>query len=158
MNIKFRKISSVLFPKEIDNTFHGSKLLVYFFWGITVISLIRSLIHIFSPDGGAGSIAGLDLSVEGADGIVFAFALWGSSQLLFSVLQALIAFRYRAWIPLMVVLLIFEMLLRMLIGRLKPVTFAHTPPGAYGNLVFLLVGVVMLGLSFIRLEKSSDTG
>ena len=49
--------------------------------------VVRSCTHIFSSDGGAGSIAGMDLTVAGADGIIFAFALWGSSQLLFAIMQ-----------------------------------------------------------------------
>jgi hypothetical protein len=48
----------------------------------------------------------------------------------------------------MYVLLIVEVLLRMLVGYMKPVTFAHTPPGAIGNYVILPLAVVMLVLSF----------
>jgi len=47
----------------------------------------------------------------------------------------------------MYVLLILEVLLRELIGRMKPVTFAHTPPGAIGNYVILPLALVMLVLS-----------
>ena len=39
---------------------------------------MRSSIRLLAPDGGAGLIAGMDLSVAGAPGIIFAFALWGS--------------------------------------------------------------------------------
>ncbi len=88
----------------------------------------------------------MDLSVGGAGGIIFAFALWGSSQLLFALIQLLVIFRYRSLVPLMYLMLILEVLLRELIGYMKPVTFAHTPPGAIGNQLILPLAVVMLVL------------
>ncbi len=44
-------------------------------------------------------------------------------------------------------MLILEVLLRELVGAMKPVTFVHTPPGALGNQLFLPLVVLMLGLS-----------
>jgi hypothetical protein len=67
-----------LLPGRIDNTLRGMKLPYYIFALYAVISAVRSFIHLLAPDGGAGSIAGMDLSVAGADGIIFAFGLWGN--------------------------------------------------------------------------------
>ena len=91
----------------------------------------------------------MDLAVSGADGIVFAFALWGSAQLVYALVQLTVAFRHRSLVPLMYVLFILEVLLRMLVGRLRPVTFAHTPPGAWGNYVMLPIALAMLVLSLL---------
>jgi hypothetical protein len=52
----------------------------------------------------------------------------------------------------MYVLLIVETLLRLLVGHTKPVTFAHTPPGAIGNYVILPLASLMLILSLWRRE------
>lgn len=142
-----RKILELLFPATVDNTIRGWKLPVYVFALYSLVSTARSLIHLLAPDGGAGSIAGLDLTVAGANGIVFAFALWGSSQLLFALIQLLVVIRYRALVPLMYAMLILEVLLRELVGRMRPVTFAHTPPGAIGNQVVLPLAVLMLALT-----------
>lgn len=60
---------------------------------IAILSTARSCIHLLAPDGGAGSIAGLYLSVDGAPGIIFSFALWGSAQLIYSFVQLAVAFR-----------------------------------------------------------------
>jgi hypothetical protein len=120
---------------------------MYVFTLVAVVSLVRSCIHLFSPDGGAGSIAGINLAVAGANGIVFAFALWGSSQLIYALIQLMVAFRYRSLIPAMYVLLILEVLLRMLVGRVRPVDLNHTPPGAVANYVLLVVAVAMLFLA-----------
>jgi len=54
---------------------------------------VRSLIHIFSSDGGAGSIAGMNLAVSGADQVIFAFALWGGAQLVYAILQWVVLLR-----------------------------------------------------------------
>jgi hypothetical protein len=142
-----KKIFASLFPMPADNTIRGLKLPAYVFMLIAIISTVRSCIHLLAPDGGAGSIAGLDLSVAGAEGIIFAFALWGSAQLIYALIQLLVAFRYRSLIPLMYLLLILETLLRVLVGQMKPVGFAHTPPGAVANYVILPLAIVMLVLS-----------
>ena len=47
----------------------------------------------------------------------------------------------------MYLLLILETLLRELVGQMKPVSFAHTPPGAVANTIILPLALVMLVLS-----------
>jgi hypothetical protein len=99
----------------------------------------------------------MDLSVAGADGIIFAFGLWGSSQLLFALIQLLVVFRYRSLVSLMYLMLILEVLLRQLVGYMKPVIFAHTPPGAIGNQIILPLAVFMLVLSVWSTYKTNTT-
>ena len=137
---------SLFFPSPADNTWRGPRLPFYLLILTAAIGSVRSLIHIFAPDGGAGSIAGMDLAVAGAGGIIFAFALWGSEQLLFALLQWVVILRYRSLVPLMWAFELLEILGRMLVGRLKPVAFAHVPPGEVGNYVFLALSLLMLGL------------
>lgn len=81
-----------------------------------------------------------------ASELVFAFALWGSSQLIYALIQLLVAFRYRSLVPLMWLLVILGTLFRELAGYLKPVHFAHTPPGAIGNYIYLPLAKLMLAL------------
>ncbi|MBK8618805.1 MAG: hypothetical protein IPN96_17180 [Anaerolineales bacterium] len=142
-----KKIFETLLPSSVDNTIRGTRIPFYIFALYAIVSAVRSCIHLLSPDGGAGTIAGMDLSVAGADGIVFAFALWGSSQLLFAIIQLLVVFRYKSLVPFMYLMLILEVLLRELVGKMKPVTFAHTPPGAIGNQIILPLAALMLVLS-----------
>ena len=65
-----KNILATLLPAKADNTIRGMKLPVYVFALISIISTVRSCIHLLAPDGGAGSIAGMDLSVAGARGII----------------------------------------------------------------------------------------
>jgi hypothetical protein len=142
-----RDIFEILLPLKADRTIRGTKLPLYVFSVIAIVSFVRSCIHLLVPDGGAGSIAGIDLAVTGASEIIFAFALWGGSQLIYALIQLAVIFRYRSLVPLMYLLLIFETLLRELVGHMKPVTFAHTPPGAIANQIYLPLSIAMLGLS-----------
>ncbi len=148
-----KKLIAVLLPEKIDNSVRGSRLPLFVLALIAVLSFARSCIHLLAPDGGAGSIAGMDLSA-GAQGIIFAFALWGSSQLLMALVQLLVIVRYRALVPLMYVFLILEVLLRELVGRIHPVSFTHTPPGAIGNQLLLPLAVVMLVMSLWSASKA----
>ncbi|MHB0896911.1 MAG: hypothetical protein ACYC1A_05095 [Spirochaetales bacterium] len=141
------RLLAVLFPEKADATIRGSKLPFWVFVMIASIGTVRSFIHILSPDGGAGSIAGMDLSTAGASGVVLAFALWGSAQLIYALIQWLVILRYRSLVPFMWAVQIVETLLRMLVGHMKPVTFAHTPPGALQNYVYLPLAALMLTLS-----------
>jgi hypothetical protein len=142
-----KSIFEMILPAKIDNIIRGSKIPFYVFALYAIVSTVRSCIHLLSPDGGAGTIAGMDLTVAGADGIIFAFALWGSSQLLMAIIQLLVVIRYRALVPFMYLLLILEVLLRELVGHMKPVVFAHTPPGAIGNQLVLPLAALMLALA-----------
>lgn len=152
-----KKIFEILLPAKADNVLRGSQIPLYVFALLAILSTVRSLIHMFSADGGAGSIAGMDLTVAGAEGIIFAFALWGSSQLLMALIQLLAVIRYRSLIPFMWLMLALEVLLRELVGKMKPVTFAHTPPGAIGNQIMLPLAVVMLGWSLWSGSKKTET-
>ncbi len=142
-----RKLIGFLLPTQAGNRLRGSQAPFYLLILAAAVGTVRSLIHIFAPDGGAGSIAGMNLTVSGADEVIFAFALWGSEQLIVALLQWVVIFRYRSLIPLMWVFVLLEILGRMLVGRLKPVSFAHTPPGAIGNYAFLVLSLLMLAVS-----------
>lgn len=152
-----KSILATLLPSRADNTLSGSKLPLYVFIFVAVIGTVRSLIHVFAPDGGARSIAGMDLSVACARGIIFAFALWGSAQLIYAVIQWLVILRYRSLVPFMWTVQFLESLLRVLVGHMKPVTFAHTPPGAFQNWVYLPLALVMLAVCLCSARKPRST-
>lgn len=136
-----------LLPNKAGNDFKGYKFTEYVFLIITLISLIRSLIHLFAPDGGASSIATIDLNIEGGDIIIGVFALWGSSQLLMAFVFLIVYFRYKNMIPLMYLIIIIEYSLRIIIGFLKPIETTGIAPGAIGNLIILPLALIMLYFS-----------
>lgn len=150
-----KKLGKIL-PKEINNEFPGHKFSEYAFLGLTIMTVARSLAHMFLPDGGAESIATIDLSVEGADVILGMFAQWGLSQLLMAGLYVVVFLRYKNLIPLMYIIIIAEYSGRIAMGLLKPFETLGTAPGAIGN--FIIVPLAMILFIFaIRETKSVKT-
>lgn len=150
------KLERIL-PRTVDNRFEGSAISRWAFSLLAVVSVVRSCIHLAAPDGGAGSIAGLDLALGGAANVIFSFGLWGLSQLIYGLIQLLVATRYRTLIPLMYVFLIFETVGRMAVGWTKPPVLLHTPPGGTANWILLPLAIVLLVLS-LRKPKKQRTG
>lgn len=140
-----------LLPASVTNDYRGHPLAMWVFVALTVITIGRSLVHMFAPDGGAGSIASITLEVfsqGGADTVVTVFGLWGLSQLLIGLIYATVLWRYRSLIPLMYVFFSLEYLMRLLAPLYTPgMQMLETPPGAIGNVIFLPLGLVMLLLS-----------
>lgn len=137
---------SKILPEKITNELPGKNFTIYFFWIIIAFSLIRSLIHIFSSDGGAQSIASIPLdsySNEANATVIFMFALWGLSQLLMCFVYIIIALKYRSLIPLMYLFVFLEYSGRFLIGHTKPIETIRTAPGQIGNYLLIPISLVM---------------
>ncbi len=139
-----------LLPKTIDNNYRGMTIAKWVFVAMTVLTIGRSLAHIFLPDGGAQSIATIPLdsfSAEASNVIVHIFAQWGLSQLLFGLLFLLVLLRYQALIPLMWLFILVEWSGRLLVGLANPIETVGTAPGAIGNRIIPIIALIMLLLS-----------
>ena len=141
-----------LLPSPVDNNFRGIKLSQYAFLLITAATIVRSVIHVFAPDGGAQSIATIPLasySAEAASTIILMFSLWGLSQLLMGIVYLGVYVKYKSLIPMMYVLLIVEYAMRIVIGQMKPIITTGTAPGSVGSWIMVPVCVVLLVLSLL---------
>ena len=150
MLVNNEKIS--LLPSPVDNNFRGVKLSQYAFLLITAATIVRSVIHVFAPDGGAQSIATIPLSsysAEAAATIIFMFSFWGLSQLLMGIVYLGVYVKYKSLIPMMYVLLIVEYAMRIVIGQMKPIVTTGTAPGSVGSWIMVPVCVVLLVLSLL---------
>jgi hypothetical protein len=83
-------------------------------------------------------------------------ALCGSPRLIYALIQWLVIFRYQSLLPFMWGVQLLKNLGRMLVGRSKPVTFAHTPPGAYQNYIYLVLAVLMLVVSLSSARRPAE--
>lgn len=135
-----------LFPTP-TTAYRGGRAPLVFFALLATVSTARSLVHLLAPDGGAGSIAGLNLAVAGGTNIVAIFSQWGASQLLLALLQWLVIWRYRFLVPAMLALVVLEQLLRIFAGRLKPLELDTPPPGQYGTYITLVLALLFLALA-----------
>ena len=139
-----------LFPQTANNDYRGNRIALWVFVPITVVTLVRSGIHIFRADGGAQSIATIPLdtySDPAATAVILVFALWGLSQLLLGLLYLVVLVRYRALIPLMYLTLILEYGGRLALGAWKPLETLQTPPGARVTPILIVLSLAMFALS-----------
>lgn len=120
---------------------------------LLVVITIRSLVHLFSPDGGAQSIATIDTSVAGGNNIIAIFGQWGASQLLLVGALWVLLLRYRGLIPFILSVLLMEPFLRGLSGHLKPISTMVTAPGAALNWYVVPVVAVTLYLALCTAEE-----
>ena len=93
------------------------------------VVVVRSVIHIFTPDGGAQSIAGIDISVSGGNNIIALFHQWGAIQLLLAGLLLTLFFAYKGFTPLVILFLALDAPMRALAGMMLEIESSHTPPG-----------------------------
>jgi len=107
------------------------------------VIVVRSCIHFFASDGGANSIAGIDISVEGGDNIIAIFHQWGAMQLLLVLLLYVLFFRYPGLTPLISLTLAVEPIFRLISGKIMPVTTEGTPPGESLNGVSFYVLIAL---------------
>jgi hypothetical protein len=145
-----------LFPKTVTNEYRGARIAKWVFLALAVLTIARSLAHMFLPDGGAQSIATIPLDAfsTGASAVVIGmFAQWGLTQLMFGLLYVLVLWRYQSLIPLMWLFIAFEWTGRLLLGFVKPFETTGTAPGAIGNLVIPLIALIMFVFA-LRKQKS----
>ena len=149
-----------LLPDSIDNRYRGRKLSQYAFLILTAATIVRSLIHVFAPDGGAQSIATIPLGSYPADAaaaVILMFSLWGLSQLLMGFVYLGVYVKYKSLIPAMYVLLIFEYAMRIVVGQMKPIVTAGTAPGSIGNWIMVPVCVILLIFSLMPGKAATQT-
>lgn len=121
-----------------------------------VVVVVRSCIHLFAPDGGAQSIAGIDTSVAGGDNIIALFHQWGAVQLLLITLLFVLFFRYPGLTPLIVLTLAAEGIMRAVASNIMPVTAVGTPPGAALNWTVFGLVLVLFFLSIIKRNPNQE--
>lgn len=146
-----------LLPKTADNHYRGLSIAKWVFVAMTMLTIARSLAHIFLRDGGAQSIATIPLNAFSSDAsavIIGMFAQWGLTQLMFGLLYVLVLWRYQSLIPLVWLFSAFEWSGRLLLGLAKSFETVGTAPGTIGNLIFVPLALLMLLLALK--ERKSD--
>jgi len=141
-----------IIPETIDNKIPSNKFVYYFTWSLFAFNYFRSLEHIFNEDGGAESIAGIPLesySSEAANNLISIFAQWGFSQLVLACIILLVLLKMREFIPLMLLIIALENILRGAVGLYKPLILGDAPPGAISP----IIGLVTLAVFFISIRE-----
>jgi len=133
-----------VFPNELSR-FEGIRLIRLIAALYMFVMVVRSCIHLFAPDGGAQSIAGIDTSVEGGDNIIAIFHQWGAIQLILALLLLVLFFRYPGLTPLILLTLALDPVLRFIAGQMMSITATGTPPGeALNGAAFYLLLILFI--------------
>lgn len=119
-----------------------------FFVALTALSTFRSLAHIFLPDGGAGSIAGLETDIAGGQNVIAMFGQWGLAQLLLALGMWILVFYAKALVPLGLMFSVLDWGGRILVGLIKPIEVSNPPPGEYGSYILLPLCLIALWFAF----------
>jgi hypothetical protein len=143
------------FLPQVSKDYKGSQIAYYFLILVAVVSTIRSLIHILAVDGGANSIAGLAVDIEGGTNIIAMFAQWGTSQLILAIFYWLAILRYRFLIPSMIAIVFLEQVLRIVVGQFKPLEVAAPPPGEIGSYILIPLSTLALILSLRQTSRAT---
>jgi hypothetical protein len=152
--ISWRPVPAALLPAD-PALYDGPRLATWAAGAYLAFITVRSMIHLFLPDGGAQSIATIDVHVAGGSNIVAMFGQWGAIQLLLAGLLWVLLLRWRGLTPLVLLVLSVEPCLRSLSGHLKPVTAMGTPPGEALNWWVFPVLVLLLLMSLCPAGRSS---
>jgi hypothetical protein len=108
---------------------------------------VRAGIHMLAPDGGAHSIAGLDVDVEGGQNLIALFGQWGAVQMLLAVIYWAVILRHRQLVTLMLWVIALDQLLRWFEGQMKPLVVSAPPPGAWATWIMGPLSVLALALA-----------
>ena len=138
MNFDLNKV----FP-ELPLIYEGSQIIRVALALILFVMVARSCIHLFTSDGGAQRIGGVDTSVEGGNNIIAMFHQWGAIQILLATLLVVLFFRYPGFTPLIVLTVALDPVLRFVASRKMKVTSTKTPPGAALNGVAFVILMVL---------------
>ena len=132
-----------LLPPSTNAEYAGARLSAQFLALLAVLTIVPGCIHTFLPDGGAGSIAGIDLGACGPT-IIALFAWAGPTQIALGLVMLVVSLRYRSLVPLVLAVVLLERSLHALTGWVTKAG-PHHPPEHYA----VLVGVPLLAVALI---------
>ena len=116
------------------------------------VNLARGAIHLFAPDGGAASIAGLDLS-GAPQTILFLFASLGVGQIALGLVDMAAAWRWRRFVrPLLAIHLVQLALAVVALFAIKPPPVFV--PGQWFNLALFVLIAVIAGREFLTARRT----
>ena len=114
-------------PPSTNEEYRGAIGAARFLTLLALLTIVPGSIHTFLPDGGAGVIAGLDLT-QCRHVIVALFAWAGATQIVFGIVMLLASLRYRSFVPLTLGLLLVERTLHALNAWILKPGAGHHPP------------------------------
>ncbi len=136
-----------LFPPGTNAQYSGSVVSAYLLMVAGALELATGCIHYLLPDGGAGVIAGIDLST-GSETIIRVFAWMGALQIPLGALLFVIGLRYRTFVPLgLLTVAVARGLMSLDAWFMKGAGGDHHPPEHFASPVAMVLALIFLWLS-----------
>ena len=136
-----------LFPPSTNSDYRGATMSAWFLMLEGLLEFVPGCIHFFLPDGGAGVIAGIDLTAGGST-IIAVFAWFGAIQIPFALLLFVIGLRYRTLVPLALLAVITARGMMAIDGWFfKGSLGGHHPPEHYASPATVAFALVFLFLA-----------
>ena len=139
-----------VFPSPADFTYRGSKIALWLLGLILLVKLGIALGAIFNAHYAATVADGIPVdsySPQAAQAFLSLFASLGVAQFMLAVVGAVILLRYRALVPLFLLLLIVEYLARKGVASFMPIVRSAQASGSAINWVIFGVMVLAIVLS-----------
>jgi hypothetical protein len=143
----------------VTNEYRGGPIPFYGFCLIFATQVFKSTVHFLKADSGVNSIASIIVfPFEGPadpNNVIYLFsAVGGVGQMMFTILYALVLWRYRSLLPLMLAFMLLETLFGIVVTTLHPLTpdyYVYTPPAMIVRIPQL---VVIPTLLFMAIQRS----
>ncbi len=136
-----------ILPPSTNADYRGSTISVAFLAFTALFTIGPAFVHYFLPDGGAGVIAGMDLSMNG-DVVIATFAWMGATQTAYGLILLAIAVYYR---PLTALALSAELVHRLMSAAaawgFKASANGHHPPEHYATLINIPLLILFIWLA-----------
>ena len=139
-----------LFPRTIDNDYHGHKLALWLFGLVLLLRTVMSMNAIFNGYTVATIADGIPLdtfSPDAARTVLSLFAAQALTYFAICLLGMIALVRYRAMIPLLFALLLFLQSARRLLFQFLPLDRSGAAFGPYVNLGLVVAIICGLALS-----------
>jgi hypothetical protein len=138
----------VFLPPSTNDLYTGSRYSAWFviFYGIVLFA--PGMIHSFLPDGGAGVIAGLDLTHDDANRVFAMFAWAGATQIAHGIVTLAVGLWYRSLVPLFLLVSLIERVLLSWSAWVRHIpTDGHHPPEHFASLIMIPLILLFLWLA-----------
>lgn len=148
---------TALLPPCTNQHYRGPRAAAWFLALYGAGWIVPGMIHFFLPDGGAGTIAGIDPGPNPR--LIFALFAWaGATQIAHGIITLVIALRYRALVPLLLAVSLLERILLSWSAWLSAAApVGHHPPEHYASLVLVPIIALFLWLS-LRPASAAQSG
>jgi hypothetical protein len=134
-----------VFPSAADFTYRGSRIALWLLGLVLVLKLAIALGAIFNGHHAATVADGIPIDTytpQGAQAFLSLFASLGLSQFMLAALGVVLLARYRALVPLFLLLLLVEYVARKGVNAYLPIVRTDQAPG--GAINWAMFGIIVL--------------